>query len=73
MSLEDQPRNPLQFFPTSIQEWVFTKVYLRASGVHTLAADNSGIGQENQQCHASFYSTKNVALDHDTSWLHQDV
>ena len=73
MSLEDQPQNPLEFFPIFIQEWEFSEVFLRASGVHTLPADNSGIGQQNQQCHASFYSTKNVALGHDTSWLHQDV
>ena len=73
MSLEDQLRNQLQFFPTSIKEWPFSEVSLHASGVHTLPADNSGIGQQNQQCHASFDSTKNVALDHGTSWLHQDV
>ena len=73
MSLEDQQQNPLQFFPISIQEWAFSKVFLRASGVHTLPADNSGIGQQNQQCHASSYSTRNVALGHDTSWLHLDV
>ena len=73
MSLEDQPQNPLKFFLTSIQEWAFSEVFLRASGVHTLPADNSGIEQQNQQCHTSSYSTKNVALGHDTSWLHQDV
>ena len=73
MSLEDQLRNPLQFFTTSIQEWAFYEVYIQASNVHTLPADNLGIGQQNQQCPASFYSTNNVALDHDTSWLHQDV
>ena len=73
MSLEDQLRNPLQFFTTSIKEWTFSEVSLRASGVHILPADNSGIGQQNQQFHASFCSIKNVALDHDTSWLHQDV
>ena len=73
MSLEDQPQNPSQFFPIPIQEWAFSEVFLRASGVHTLPADNSGIGKQNQQCHASFFSTKNVALGHDTSWLNQDV
>ena len=73
MSLGDQPQNPLQFFLISIQEWTFSEVFHRASGVHTLPAHNSGIGQQNQQCHTSFYSTKNVALGHDTSWLHQDV
>ena len=73
MSLDDQLQNPLQFFPTFIQEWAFSEVYLQSSGVHTLPVDNSGIGQQNQQCHASSYSTRNVALGHDTSWLHQDV
>ena len=73
MSLEDQPRNPLQFSPTSIQEWAFSEVFIRASGVHTLLVDNLEIWQQNQQCRTSFYSTKSVALGHDTSWLHQDV
>ena len=73
MSLEDQLRNPLQVFPTSIQEWAFSEVFPQASGVHTLLTDNSGIEQQNQQCRASSYSTKNVALGNDTSWLHQDV
>ena len=73
MSLEDKPRSPLQFFPTSIKEWVFSEVFLRASCVHTLLADNLDIWQQNQQCRASFYSTKSVALGHGTSWLHQDV
>ena len=73
MSLEDQPRSPLQFSPTSIQEWAFSKVFLRASGVHTLLADNLDIWQQNQQCRASFYSTKSVALGNGTSWLHQGV
>ena len=73
MSLEDQPRSPLQFSPTSMQEWAFSEVSLQASGVHTLLADNLDIWQQNQQCRASFYSTKSVALGHGTSWLHQDV
>ena len=73
MSLEDQPRNSLQSFPTSIQEWAFSEVFLPASGVHTLLADNLDIWQQNQQCRASFYSTKSVALGHGTSWLHLDV
>ena len=73
MSLEVQPRSPLQFSPTSIQEWAFSEVFLWASGVHILLADKSSIGPQNQQCHASSYSTKNVALGHDASWLHQDV
>ena len=73
MSLEDQPQNPLQFFPISIQEWEFSEVFFRVSGVHILPTDNSGNGQKSQQFHASFYSTKNVALGNDTSWLHQDV
>ena len=73
MSLEDQPRSPLQFSPTSIQEWAFSEVFLRASSVRTLLADNLDIWQQNQQCRASFYSTKSVALGHGTSWLHQDV
>ena len=73
MSLEDQPRSPLQFSPTFIQEWAFSEVFLRASGGHTLLADNLDIWQQNQQCRASFYFTKSVALGHDTSWLHQDV
>ena len=73
LSLEDQPRSPLQFSPTSIQEWAFSEVVLKASGVHTLLADNLDIWQQNQQCRASFYTTKSVALGHGTSWLHQDV
>ena len=73
MSLEDQPRSPLQFSPTSIKEWAFSEVFLWASGVHTLVADNLDIWQQNKQCRASFYSTKSVALGHGTSWLHQDV
>ena len=64
MSLEDQPHNPLQFFPISILEWAFSEVFLRASGVHPLLADNLDIWQQNQQCRASFYSTKSVALNH---------
>ena len=72
LSLEDQPRSPLQFSPTSIEEWAFSEVSLQVSGVHTLPADNLGIEQQNQQCPASFYSTKNVALGRDTSWLHRD-
>ena len=73
MSLEDQQQNPLQFFPISILEWEFSEVFFQDSGVHIFPTDNSGIGQQSQQFHASFYSTKNVALGHDTSWLHQDV
>ena len=73
MSLKDQLQNLLQFFPTFIQEWAFSEVFLWASGVHTLLADNLDIWQQNQQCRASFYSTKSVALGHGTSWLHQDV
>ena len=73
MSLEDQLQNPLQFFPTSIQEWAFSEVSLRSSGVHNLPTENLGIGKQNQKRHASFYSTKNVALGHDTSWLYQGL
>ena len=73
MSLEDEPRSPLQFSPTSIQEWAFSEVFLRASGVHTLLADNLDIWQQNPQCRTSSYSTKSVTLGHGTSWLHQDV
>ena len=73
MSLEDQPRSPLQLSLTSIQERAFSEVFLRASGVHILLADNLDIWQQNQQCRASFYSTKSVALGHGTSWLHPDV
>ena len=46
LSLEDQPRSPLQSFPTSILEWEFSEVFLRASGVHTLLADNLVIWQQ---------------------------
>ena len=73
MSFEDQQRIPLQFSPTSIPEWAFSEVFLRASGVHTLLADNLDIWQQNPQCRASFYFTKSVALGHGKSWLHQDV
>ena len=73
MYLEDQPENPSQFFLNSIQELAFSEVFLRASSVRTLLADNLDIWQQNQQCRASFYSTKSVALGHGTSWLHQDV
>ena len=73
MCLEGQPRSPLEFSATSIQEWAFSEVSLQASSVHTLPADNSGIEQQNQQCRASSYSTRNVVLGHGTSWLHQDV
>ena len=73
MSLDDQPQNPLKLFPISIQEWAFSEVFFRDSGVHIFPTNNSGIGQQSQQFHASFYSTKNVALGNDTSWLHQDV
>ena len=73
MSLGDQPQNPLQLFLTSIKEWTFSEVSLQASNIHTLPTDNSNIRKQNQQCRASFYSTKTVALGHGTSWLHQDV
>ena len=60
MSLEDQPQNPLQFFPISIQEWAFFEVSLHLLTIWALG---------NKINNVTLHSTPTIMLSQITIYI----